>query len=223
MKLPVLPTLILATLLSSSAYAVDVSGISNQDRRDAVQALTVMKADTNADGVIDEAEFLALSVARFETLDADNTGDVGVTLNGVNTISTLDDLRHYKKKRFNHVDLNADQKLTEAEFLASATEIFISMDIDGNGLIDIIEAKDIANAYKRQRLIKRNEIIEANNGISTLEQGGRKANVNANIGGNKIAFNKPRLSNREILEKHRAERKLKREARKAKRAASRKR
>jgi len=184
MKTRVLSALILTTFLSSAAWAVDVSGISPQDRRDAVQALTVMKADSNVDGVVDQAEFLALATLRFAKLDGDNTGEIAVTLDGVNTVATLDDLKHYKKKRFNHVDLNADQKLTEAEFLASSTDIFNSMDIDGNGTIDTVEARDIANAYKRMRLAKRDSLIASMNASQGNGAGTENANPNSNAGGN---------------------------------------
>jgi len=123
MKKTLAAALLGATLFAGSAVAAP------QDRP--MEDLLTM-SDTNGDGVVTEAEFLADVDARFAKLDADKDGKISkqerpgdaegrggrmmrrIDTNNDGAIS-LDEQRAQANRRFDRLDANADGKVDKAE------------------------------------------------------------------------------------------------------------
>lgn len=150
---------ILSLGLSTTAFAIDTSGITQHDRQQAGQALKIMLGDSDGDGLVTLTEFQAQALHRFNRLDNNNTGNIDVVVNGANQINSLEDLKRYKVKRFNHADPDGDSKLSEAEFLTLSEDMFAYIDSNVDGAIDFSEAKLAAQAYKRKKVSMRDVLL----------------------------------------------------------------
>jgi Ca2+-binding EF-hand superfamily protein len=82
--------------------------------------------DSNDDGSVDTTEFEAYMVAAFKTIDKDGDGYV-----------TLVEAQGYMTpEQFAAANTDADDGLSEAEFLAAAKADFLRADLDQDGALD---------------------------------------------------------------------------------------
>jgi hypothetical protein len=131
MKKTLAAALLGASLLSGTAFAAQTNPApAPQDRP--MRGDLFGKADTNNDGIITKAEFLADVDARFATLDANKDGKISkeerpgggegrggrmmgrADTDGDGAIS-LAEQRAQATKRFDRVDANKDGKIDKAE------------------------------------------------------------------------------------------------------------
>ena len=83
--------------------------------------LAFMAADTNGDGLVDEAELAADQAQRFKQLDANGDG-----------VLTPDELEAHTSAAFASVDANGDGKLTFIEVMNAKMQDFTRADSNGD-------------------------------------------------------------------------------------------
>jgi hypothetical protein len=87
-----------------------------------------LAADTNADGVVDEAEFAADSVTAFADLDANADG-----------VLIIEELQGATPAAFSRVDVDSDGRLTLDEVRQGRLADFARMDSSGDGVLTLDE------------------------------------------------------------------------------------
>lgn len=90
--------------------------------------LSFLAADTNGDGLVDEAELTADQAKRFHQLDADQDG-----------LLSTDELAAHDPAAFTALDKNADGKLSFAEVMAGKLPDFARADTGGDGRLSYDE------------------------------------------------------------------------------------
>ena len=101
------------------------------------------RADTNGDGMISRAEFIAQADQRFARLDANGDGQLaGDELNGRSGGPS---------KRLLAADANHDGVITRAEFEAQAADRFARLDTNGDGQISPDEMKAMMDRLRTAR------------------------------------------------------------------------
>lgn len=120
MSLPVLSLFLLA-----NAAALDAASL-------------FASADTNGDGMVSKAEFLAARNARFDVLDADHDGylvrdEMAVAVPGLRGRVMLPVM-------FPQFDANGDGKVSRQEFYAAPAPGFDMADANGDGMVSPADA-----------------------------------------------------------------------------------
>lgn len=107
------------------------------------------RADTGHDGRLDRGEFLANARAQFARMDLDHQGELTPeTLSRYRT-PFREGTRASGNDPVMVADRNLDFKVTEAEFLARAAEVFDQLDSDRNGVIERGELPTLCAAHAR--------------------------------------------------------------------------
>ncbi len=104
------------------------AGAATLQVTDQLQRAVFKAADLNGDGVIDEAELAADSVAAFVGLNA--TGDTG---------RTIDELVGVSPEAFATIDANADGRIVLEELRLAKLAAFNAADRDQDGVLTIDE------------------------------------------------------------------------------------
>jgi len=115
------------------AYDINRDGKVTRDEYDTVRKQRFMAADTNNDGWLSEAEY----VAEFEKRLKQQYQNDGKTVD--------DSYRNSMKQayvRFGIVDRNKDGKYTIEEEIESANKTFKNNDTNGDGVVDARDKKD---------------------------------------------------------------------------------
>ena len=100
------------------------------------RAAMMERYDTNKDGKIDKAEFMAAAADRFAKLDTGNRGSVSQSDFAEAVERAAQQRRAERKtKMFQRLDANSDGVLTREEFLAAAEKRFSRLDRDGDGTL----------------------------------------------------------------------------------------
>jgi Ca2+-binding EF-hand superfamily protein len=99
-----------------------------------------MRADTDNDGAISRAEYMAQSDQRFARLDANGDGQ----LSG-------DELAGRGGRRMADADTNKDGKISKAEFAAQAADRFAKLDVNKDGKISRDEMKAMMERMREGR------------------------------------------------------------------------
>ena len=99
-----------------------------------------MRADTDNDGAISRAEYVAQSDQRFARLDANGDG----LLSG-------DELTGRGGRRMADADTNKDGKVSKAEFAAQAADRFSKLDVNKDGKISGDEMKAMMERMREGR------------------------------------------------------------------------
>ncbi|WEJ99885.1 MAG: EF-hand domain-containing protein [Candidatus Sphingomonas phytovorans] len=114
-------------LLAIALVSTAIGGAAMADQMGAGQP---QRADTDRDGTISRAEFMARAEQRFAKLDANGDGQ----LSG-------DELGGRGGGRLMAADTNKDGKISKAEYMAQAAERFARLDANGDGKISPDEMK----------------------------------------------------------------------------------
>lgn len=112
-------SLMLGVSLHASAQQIDEVTI-----REAFVA-----ADSNGDGVIDEAEFAADTIKAFRGLDGNRDG-----------VLSRNEVTGHEQGQFDRIDANKDGTLTLIEVQRQRLADFSAMDKNGDGAISVEEA-----------------------------------------------------------------------------------
>jgi Skp family chaperone for outer membrane proteins len=116
-------------------YDTSKDGVVTLDEYNAIRKARLKSMDANADGKIDEAEYVAEYSARLETeLAASTDTDEDKKVTRRRQI----DQAHV---RFGVLDKDKDKDLTVAEFHASGARAFAEHDGDGDGVVKAGEPK----------------------------------------------------------------------------------
>jgi Ca2+-binding EF-hand superfamily protein len=128
-------TIVLALAVASSAFA---AGAQTSLDPKAMFAT----ADTNGDGDVSRAEFLAARSARFDALDANRDG----TLSSDEFSAAAQGLRGriMAPIMFGQFDASGDGKVTREEFAKAPTPGFDSADANGDGKVSQAEVRAAA-------------------------------------------------------------------------------
>lgn len=125
-----------ATAIGGFAYATQAPTTA--------PALKPLKGDTNGDGQISRAEFMARAQARFATLDVDKNG----AISREERRDARSDRGHGHGKRdggmLRRLDTDKDGRISRAEFAAQAATRFARMDANRDGTIDKTEMAAMA-------------------------------------------------------------------------------
>lgn len=110
-------------------------------------------ADTNHDGVVTRAEFVAARAARFDKMD--RNGDGFISRDDFKRVLRFRPQAGQKVDAFiAQADSNGDHKVSRAEMAAAPTPIFSVADANRDGVVDQAElaaAKDRLQSLKQQR------------------------------------------------------------------------
>jgi len=90
------------------------------------------KMDTDGDGRISLAEYVAAARSRFQAMDVENKGSVDAAAIAVSPAATEREMRG-AEAMLKHLDTTGKGYVTEAEFVAAAKDRFARMDTKGDG------------------------------------------------------------------------------------------
>lgn len=124
-------------LLAIALVSTAIGGAAMADQMGAGQP---QRADTDKDGTISRAEFMARADQRFAKLDANGDGQ----LSG-------DELGGRGGNRLMAADTNKDGKISKAEYMAQAAERFAKLDANGDGKISPDEMKAAMERMREAR------------------------------------------------------------------------
>jgi Ca2+-binding EF-hand superfamily protein len=93
------------------------------------------KLDTNHDGVVTQAEYLAAAAAMYSQFDAQGNGKVTASEIAASPRAQAR-VAHATERVVKRLDTNADGVVSQAEYLAAAQKRFSRMDKNGNGFIE---------------------------------------------------------------------------------------
>jgi Ca2+-binding EF-hand superfamily protein len=96
------------------------------------------KMDTNGDGRISLAEYLASATARFKGIDTNNTGSI-TAAQMANSTDAAERVQHRAASLVMRLDKAGNGYVTKDEFLAAASQRFARMDKDGNSKLTLAE------------------------------------------------------------------------------------
>lgn len=93
------------------------------------------KLDTNHDGVVTQAEYLAAATAMYSQFDAQGNGKVTAREIAASP-QAQERVARATERRVKHLDTNADGAVSQAEYLAAAQKRFSRLDKNGDGFVD---------------------------------------------------------------------------------------
>jgi Ca2+-binding EF-hand superfamily protein len=93
------------------------------------------KLDTNHDGVVTQAEYLAAAAAMYSQFDAQGNGKVTASEIAASP-RAQERVAHATERVVKRLDTNADGVVSQAEYLAAAQKRFSRMDKNGDGFIE---------------------------------------------------------------------------------------
>ncbi|WP_421999875.1 EF-hand domain-containing protein [Reyranella sp.] len=115
----------------------------------------IMRYDSNQDGVVDRAEWMAGQEARFRQLDADRDGRLTQDelfarsrATPANAVLPSDREAQRQSAYFQRLDADKDGSVSQAEFIAQAERNFARCDADKDGRTDAAECRQ---ALQRNR------------------------------------------------------------------------
>ena len=111
-------------LCACSALAVGVAGAQTVEPSNRTDEMSFMAADTNGDGLVDEAELAADQAKRFKRLDANGDGFL-----------TPDELETHEAIAFAAIDASKDDKISFAEAMSAKMSAFARADTNHDGRI----------------------------------------------------------------------------------------
>jgi hypothetical protein len=109
------------------------------------QDALLASADTNGDGAITKAEFVAARARSFDRLD--RNGDGKLARGEFTAAAPAGIRRNFVASQFNGFDANHDGLLSRVEFNAAPTPGFDRVDADGKG---ILSAAEVSSARVRR-------------------------------------------------------------------------
>lgn len=92
----------------------------------------LQKMDSNGDGKISLAEYLAAATARFDAIDPQHKGSIDAT-QLADSPAANERIQHRAKSIVKHLDKAGNGYVTQDEFLAAAKKRFARKDRDGDG------------------------------------------------------------------------------------------
>ncbi len=93
------------------------------------------KLDTNGDGVVTQAEFVAAAKSRFAALDTQNAGKLTAQQIATSQVAQQRDLK-FAQAIVKKLDTNGDGVISQDEYLAGAKARFARLDKNGDGYLD---------------------------------------------------------------------------------------
>ena len=111
-------------LCACAVMAAGVATAQTVEQSNRTDEMSFMAADTNGDGLVDEAELAADQAKRFKRLDANGDGFV-----------TPDELEAHDQITFMAIDTNKDGKISFAEAMTAKMDAFMRADTNHDGRI----------------------------------------------------------------------------------------
>jgi Ca2+-binding EF-hand superfamily protein len=118
--------------LTVCAFAQNTAPNADALARPSMFQHMLAKMDTDGDGRISLAEYLAAAKARFQAMDAENKGSVDAAAIAVSPAATERET-HGAESMVRRLDTAGDGYVTEDEFIAAAKSRFARMDTRGDG------------------------------------------------------------------------------------------
>ena len=120
---------IAAAAITATAFALPVraEGATAQDAGSLIE-----QADTNGDGNVSKAEFLARRSEAFADLDADGSG--GLTQSEFE-LAVSERVKRFSGRAFGKVDADGNGAISQAEWDQSPARAFDKLDRNGDGVL----------------------------------------------------------------------------------------